>query len=552
MENFKILIVEDSSLIAIGLKINLEKYGYVVLGPAASGEEAINIVKNENPNLVLMDIILAGKMDGIEAAIEIKKFNDVPVLYLTGHADDQKVQRAKQTNPLGYIVKPYKDNQLKIIIEMAFNKIAVDKELEHYRSHLEELVKSRTEELELANLKLQSEISEHKRTAEKYLIAKEKAEESEKLKTAFLTNISHEIRTPMNAIVGFAELLNDDSLVKSERKEYVEQISNHSNQLLQLITNIIDVSRIEANQLELMNRKCSINDILSDVYSNCSENVYRKLRNNVEFNITNKIEISSTEFLLDTQKIIQIFGHLLDNSFKFTEKGFIHFGVSEITGEHIVFYVHDTGIGIPENKLNYIFDRFRKIDDDKTKLYGGVGLGLTITRSLVKFLDGDIWADSIYGEGTKIYFSIPFIQKQREPQIEIQTSFLDDYNWKGKLILIVEDEEDNYKFMEATLRKTDVDILWARDGKQGVDICSKIHNINVIIMDIKLPELSGYDASRQIKQMPTMKNVPIIALTAFAFSGAREKSLDAGCSEYLTKPITPKQFLAVVDKYLKN
>ncbi|MFC1733899.1 ATP-binding protein, partial [candidate division KSB1 bacterium] len=382
--------------------------------------------------------------------------------------------------------------------------------------------------------------------------AKEKAEESDRLKTAFLANMSHEIRTPMNAIIGFSGLLADPNLSQEDKKEFINHINNNSNNLLNLIDDIIDISKIEAGQINISITDCPINQILAELFTTYQEDINRKGRADaLELRFKPGNDDPQFNILSDPYRFRQVFSNLIGNAIKFTDKGYIELGY-EINEEKkfISFYVKDTGIGISADKLELVFDRFRQIEDSNTRKYGGTGLGLTISKNLVKLLGGDMWAESELGKGTVFKFTLPF-KPVEGALIEDLDSIneREEYDWTGKVILVAEDIDINYLFIEKALQKTNVSMMWAQDGQQAVDICSK-NKIDLVLMDIRMPLMDGYEATRQIKKI--RNDLPVIAQTAHALSEEKVRSLQAGCDDYIAKPIKLKSLYTIISKYLSN
>ncbi len=377
--------------------------------------------------------------------------------------------------------------------------------------------------------------------------AKDEAEESDRLKSAFLANMSHEIRTPMNSIIGFSELLKSPNVSFEKRNKYLDIVSSNGKMLLNLIDDIIDISKIEAGQLKIRYVECNINAVLTELFSSFDE---RRKKGGYEFDLRLKKGSPDMNFSIRTDpfRFRQIFANLLGNAYKFTEEGFIEFGYSIKENNILQFYVRDTGIGIPQDKLKIIFERFGQVDDSYTKNTRGAGLGLSITQRLVELLGGEISVDSKVGMGSIFYFTLPY-EKIFVPVKEIPSQIPEPkIDWSEKTILIAEDEEDNFMLLEELLSDTKAHILHATTGKEAVEIVKKTQ-IHLVLMDINMPEMDGYEATRLIKKMN--KNIPVVAQTAYAMSGEREKSSQAGCDNYITKPININELLSTISKFFQ-
>ncbi len=394
-------------------------------------------------------------------------------------------------------------------------------------------------------------IDERKVYEDNLKIAKEKAEESDRLKTAFLSNMSHEIRTPMNAIIGFAELLSRLKTSDEEKYEYVRQINFAADTLMKLIDDIIDISKIESGQLRMNPSLFLLNPLLDEMMSMFRKVLDRQNKSHIDLIIRNHCDIKGIQLHADDFRLRQVFTNLLSNAIKFTSKGSILFGVKSSENGIITFYVKDSGVGISNEKQKFIFDRFRQGHENKESFYGGTGLGLAISKNIIELMGGDIGVRSEVNRGSEFFFSIPYDGKHLnvpDEKVSIDRSPLD---WSSKTFLIAEDDPSNFYLLKENLKKYKVNILWAKNGNEAIEIFSQNKDdISIVLMDVQMPEINGYEATRLIKEMKP--EVPVIAQTAYALAGERDASRRAGCDDYISKPLMMKELLFILNKFLDN
>ena len=410
-------------------------------------------------------------------------------------------------------------------------------------------IEASNKERDLAQNKLQDErelleIRVLERTKE-LNTAKEKAEESDKLKSAFLANMSHEIRTPLNAILGFSALIRDSSTTAEELDEYYRMMETSGNDLINLIDDILDISLIEANQIKINLQDINVVQLAEEVFRTFKQSLYAE---NPHIPVTPVFVVPSekADYVLytDPLRLKQILLNILNNAIKFTPEGSIEFCYfPNETKTHLVFYIKDTGIGIPKNQQEKIFERFTKVADIKTKHYRGTGLGLSIALKLTQLLNGDITVESELNVGSVFYLTFP-MTKVLSPIVIPEKKTKDESLafLSGKVILIAEDVEYNYRYLEIILSKNqDVKILWAKNGLEAVDLCRKNHDINIVLMDIQMPEMNGLDATSLIKS--ENKSLPVIAQTAYATHPDILAARKAGCDDIVVKPINKNELL---------
>lgn len=640
-----ILIVEDEGATATDIKFTLLNKGYGISSTAATGLNALKEIQYSKPDLVLMDIRLPGEMDGIETAEKIWSDYGIPIIYLSAHIDNELIERSRKTKPYGYLLKPFKEDELHATITMALERHKLQKKLketmgklkkneetlklaleattegiwdwniatgyiyyspvwqkiagvqdikpdfqsweslvhrddrkvfkdsldEHFkgiqqywhkemRLYCQTGTQGRTEQglykwilgrgkvtaydskgSPVRMVGTISDISERKKAEEELIRAKEKAEEADRLKTAFLSNMSHEIRTPINGILGFASLLKDNDLAIQNKTNFIDLISQSSRQLLSLIDDIIDLSRIETGALPIVESPFHLKDFIKMIY-----NSYRKQLEILPEHKTKLIleideKTNNTDDLIcsDETRLEQVISNLLNNALKFTLRGTIRMGYKN-DDKYICFWVKDTGPGMNDEEKSHIFSRFRQANETTSRVYGGAGLGLSICQGIVELLHGTIWVESEKDTGSSFFVTIPYKKGAPEPKKTILKPPSSNYSLKGVRTLVVEDNELNKKLLEAILTKSKASALFVSSGLEAVKKAKEEH-FDLVLMDIRLPDISGIQAAHLIWELDT--KTPIIAITAYALVEERRKILEAGFQGYLTKPFDTNELL---------
>jgi len=399
-------------------------------------------------------------------------------------------------------------------------------------------------------------ISKLKETETHLIKARDKAEESDKLKSAFLSNMSHEIRTPISIISGLSDIMLEDPTVDAQKKEYLNYIKNNIHKLVRLIDDIIEISKIEAKKINIDISECNINKLLNEINFTLTQTKNRRGKTKIELNAKLPHPNENFTLLTDAVRFVQVLNNLIDNAIKHTDEGYIEFGyeyppIIKVKGQPMItFYVKDTGAGFDESQHKLIFDRFRQVINNK-KAIQGTGLGLTISKNLVEMLGGEIWVKSDLGKGSTFYFTLPYIEGTGKPSAKDaipEEQF--NMNWNDKTILIAEDEELYFKCLKTLLLKTRAKILWGPNGLEAVKLCKENDKIDLVITDINMPIMDGYEAMEEIKKI--RKDMPIIAHTAFAMDHEREKILHVGFDEYISKPVNFNLLISTINKYFSK
>ncbi len=395
---------------------------------------------------------------------------------------------------------------------------------------------------------IMEDITTRKENERDLLHAKIRAEESDRLKSAFLGNLSHEIRTPLNAITGFSTLLGSPDLADDERQYLCDSVYDNTNNLLKLIEDLIEISEIETNQLKIKHTECSVNKLLSDIHQTVVDE--QKKSGKVKIYLKKEVVEESFSIRTDQTRLRQVVSYLISNALKFTETGFIEFGYTFKDPETLMFYVLDTGTGIDVEKQKTLFSPFRQADDSTTRKVGGLGLGLAISKHIIEKLGGEIWFTSTPGSGSTFYFTIPYIPVQSKFENKAFISERRKYNWSNRTILVADDIDTNFKLIKAALKSTNANLIWARNGMEAIQIVKDNPKIDLVLMDLVMPDVDGFEATRQIKAMK--KSIPVICQTAYPEKENLQQTERCGFDSFLAKPIKITGMLRTIDSFITN
>lgn len=529
----KILIVDDKAENLVALELLLKAPDIEII-KAKSGNEALEKTIEHDFALALIDVQMP-EMDGFETVKlmrHVEKTKFLPVIFLSAiYSEEHYHIMGLEAGAVDFISKPFKKKILlgktKVFLELYEQKKRLELEIEQRKQTEESL-----------------------REAEKELIeAKLKAEESDRLKTAFLANMSHEIRTPLTSIVGFAGLLSESELPLSTKKEFAGYIHKSSDNLINIINDILDVAKIEAGQLKINKERVNIHNILKELHYSFKDKLGKMAKGNI--NLVLNLPTDQDLFLFtDESRFVQVFTNLLSNASKFTLEGTIEFGYVP-KKEIIEFYVRDSGVGIPSEKYEMIFDRFQKLHNEKVQNSSGTGLGLSIVKKIVEMLGGSISVNSELNKGSVFTFSIPNEDIKPRKREKVQSSsdgIPENIDWSDKHILIAEDEFPTYYLLESILSPTGVNIKWVQNGREAVEAYLNDKDIDAVLMDIRMPVMSGVEAYKELRKINN--ELPIIAQTAYAMTEEKESLQEMGFNGYLTKPIIKKELFRLLNMIL--
>ena len=522
MASISILVVDDERIVALDIKGTLETLGYSVCAVANTAESALVAAEKHSPDLVLMDINLKGEMDGIAIAHVFNAKYAIPVVFLTAYSDRGTFDRAKSSNPYGFILKPFDARKLHSAIEIA-------------------LIKH----------------SEEARLTE----ARQKAELENSAKSSFFANMSHEIRNSLNGIVGMTDLALETALDK-DQKEYMTTVLDSAENLLDILNDILDLSRIEARKMSLTPKRFDLEKLISKIIRTQTPKAHQK-----KLTITYDIPAFVPRQLKgDPTRVSQIITNLLSNAIKFTEQGSISLEISDLATlgsyteqQHmptpkyrmLLFSVRDTGVGITEEEQNYIFEPYKQVLAEGTIPIRGTGLGLAICRDLVELMNGTIWVRSKAGAGSTFHFTAQFEHGETEEKV-IEPGPIPEFP-QGLQVAIADNNVVGQKLLLELLEKKGFTCHVTSNGAELLELLAS-ESIDLVITEIKLPFLTGLEAMQHIRSgtIPeTPTDLPIIAVTAFALKGDKERFIEAGMNGYVAKPIHASEFYREIARVLQ-
>jgi two-component system, sensor histidine kinase and response regulator len=527
--NARILIVDDQQSNIDVLTDLLEMLGYENITQTISPLKALERIKEKPFDLLLLDLMMP-ELSGFEFMEQLKEITPEnafqPILVLTADASAETRKNALSAGASDFLTKPFDLTEVSLRIKnLLFTKFLFH-QITDQNQLLEEKVKERTQRLENLNKEL--------------IEAKDKAEAGDRLKTSFIQNISHEVRTPLNGILGFSDIMMDPDIDNDEKEMYKPLLQSSCDRLINTITDYMDISLIASGNMELRKKSIDIAGVLNEYAEKYKELCQAK---NIDFQYLPPDGLQSVFIETDLEFLQKITNHLLDNAVKFTSQGFVKFQWN-IEGAELKIAVKDSGKGIDEAARSKIFNAFEQEETSLTRSHEGSGLGLAIIKGLLDLLGGKITFETSIGNGTEFYITLPTGKNQ--PLVEVEQTLSADHHSKEKTFLIAEDDYANRLLLKSILKNSGTKIYLAENGFEAVNIYKEHPEINMVLMDMKMPVMDGFEATAILKSLNPA--LPVIALTAYAMSGDEQKAREAGCDEYLTKPVSKSKLFALIEK----
>ncbi|MFQ3573276.1 MAG: response regulator [Thermodesulfovibrionales bacterium] len=571
---FEVIVVEDSPVQLEHISSILTQNNYSVKC-FTNAKDVIDYLNVFTPSLVITDVVMPD-VSGFDLCKLIKsqeKTSQIPVILLTALSDPEDIITGLEVGADSFITKPFSSKFLLSRVEYCLVNSQMRKNtnadmgieivfggkkyfINSTKTQILDLLISTYENTLEKNKELEHTVKELQKAQKDLIDAKELADTANRHKSEFLATMSHEIRTPMNVIIGISQILLDSD-ISDENKQHVSILKSSAESLLSILNDILDISKIESGVAEVEDISFNIKSLIEDL-----KNFFGIAANQKGLDIKTYISDDVSDFIIsDYMKVKQILWNLLSNAIKFTEKGHIEVRLerapypslsSEVV--HLRFSISDTGIGIPAKKKSHIFESFTQIDSSTTRKYGGTGLGLAICKGLVNILGGSIDVDSEVGKGSTFYFTIPVKIPYTEPQKIPVCQEVEDVRDKKKKkldILVVDDNELNQMIATRILTKVGHSVTTASDGTEAIDLLQK-RTFDIVFMDINMPNMDGYETTKKIRSLGINAGegpIPIIAMTAYATDGDKDRCLESGMDDYISKPIDSKALYRLLENY---
>jgi signal transduction histidine kinase len=559
-KTIRILFIEDNEDDVLLEMNELTNGGYeVVFERVETSKDFHRALNDKTWDCIISDYSMP-HFSGLDALSELRKTGiDIPFILVSGVIGEETAVAAMRAGSHDYIMKsklnrlvPAVERELREA-EVRHQKLLVVKALEESERNLKkQIVDYQVLNMEYLalNEELKKSLTQIQNINADLVISKNKAVESDRLKSAFLATMNHELRTPLNHILGFSDLIlagvKPDVVI-----EYVKNIQASGRNLLSIIEDIFELAVVEQSVVKVRKQIFRVEDLFAEIKTSF-EYILKSSGKDEQIKLVYRPDnhFLSNTIGADRSKINQVLVNLFKNSVKFTDAGTIEFGFKILDHDKLRFYIRDTGIGIPFDKQTIIFDWFRQGDDSHSRQYGGVGIGLAISQKIAQVLNGELTVESEPGNGSTFYFTVPVVMTEIHIPVQVDNApnFV-ELNLKGKTILIVEDDPLSRSLIRSYLKKADASTIEADEGSEAIRKWHDNLSIDLILMDLKMPGMDGFTATHLIKS--EKPELPIIALTAYSLAEDRTKAMEAGCDSVITKPVERSTLYNEISKKLK-